>query len=244
MAAFRRSRPVLLRPTSPQETDMLPRSGVFAFCLTLNFASIAFAEPVPIEKEPRHRLKFENEHVRFFDVQLEPGYQALYHWHRNDGLFINMYVAPTIAQDVGQEPVARGGRAIGEAYFINYAARPKAHRVSNPGATEYRVTDTEILQGCGAQGEMAEGPNQTLVVDNERVFVTRILLHPGESSELRAPCGMFVSVSGGNVTFEGPQGTESLAMPIAGFKWRKTDESIRLTNAGNTVFHAVDIRIK
>jgi hypothetical protein len=199
---------------------------------------------VDISQEPRHRLKFENEHVRFFDVQLEPGYQALYHWHRNDGLFINMYVAPTTAQDVGQEPVARGGRAIGEAYFLNYAAKPKAHRVGNPGTGEYRVTDTEILQGCGASGEMAEGPNQTLVVDNERVFVTRILLHPGESSELRAPCGMFVSVSGGNVTFEGPQGSESVAMPTAAFKWRKTGETIKLTNAGNTVFHAVDIRLK
>jgi hypothetical protein len=215
-----------------------------ACAATFPAPAMAQAEPVDISQEPRHRLKFENEHVRFFDVQLEPGYQALYHWHRNDGLFINMYVSPTIAQDVGQEPVARGGRAIGEAYFLGYAARPKAHRVSNPGTTEYRVTDAEILQGCGAQGELSEGPNQTLVVDNERVFVTRILLHPGESSELRAPCGMFVSVSGGNVTFEGPQGTESLAMPVAGFKWRKTDEPIRLTNAGNTVFHAVDIRIK
>ncbi|HWA13033.1 MAG TPA: hypothetical protein VHA15_08065 [Burkholderiales bacterium] len=222
----------------------LPALLALPCAATFAAAALAQAEPVDISQEPRHRLKFENEHVRFFDVQLEPGYQALYHWHRNDGLFINLYVAPTIAQDVGQAPVERGGRAIGEAYFINYAARPKAHRVSNPGKSEYRVTDTEILQGCGAQGDMAEGPNQTLVVDNERVFVTRILLHPGESSELRAPCGMFVSVSGGNVTFEGPQGTESLAMPIAGFKWRKTDETIRLTNAGNTVFHAVDIRIK
>jgi hypothetical protein len=155
---------------------------------------LAQAEPVDLEQEPRHRLKFENEHVRFFDVQLEPGYQALYHWHRNDGVFINMYVAPTAAQDVGKEPVQRGGRAVGEVYFINYAANPKAHRVSNPGTSEYRVTDTEILAGCGASGPFAEAPNQTLVVDNERVFVTRLLLHPGESSELRAPCGMLVSV--------------------------------------------------
>lgn len=207
-------------------------------------AVLAQTEAVDISEEPRHRLKFENEHVRFFDVQLEPGYQALYHWHRNDGLFINMYVAPTTAQDVGQEPVSRGGRAIGETYYIDYAAKPKAHRVSNPGTGEYRVTDTEILSGCGATGEISEGPNQTVVTDNDRVFVTRILLHPGESSELRAPCGMFVSVSGGNVTFEGPQGTESVAMQTAGFKWRKTDKTIKLTNAGKTVFHAIDIRLK
>lgn len=210
----------------------------------LSATALAQTEPVNLEQEPRHRLKFENEHVRFFDVQLEPGYQALDHWHRNDGVFINMYVAPTIAQDVGKEPVQRGGRAIGEVYFINYAATPKAHRVSNPGTTEYRVTDTEILSGCGPYGPFAEGPNQTLVVDNDRVFVTRIILHPGESTELRTPCGMLISVSGGNVTVEGPQGSESFAMQVAGFKWRKSGETVRLTNAGKTVFHAVDIRLK
>jgi len=207
-------------------------------------ASHAQTDAVNIEQEPRHRLKFENEHIRFFDVQLEPGYQALYHWHRNDGVFVNMYVAPTTAQDVGQEPVRRGGRAIGEVYFINYAAKPKAHRVSNPGNSEYRVTDTEIVSGCGASGAVEAGPNQTVVVDNDRVFVTRILLHPGESSELLAPCGMLVSVSGGNVTVEGPQGSESFAMQVAGFKWRKSPDTVRLTNAGNTVFHAIDIRLR
>lgn len=204
----------------------------------------AQSEPVNIEHEPRHRLKFQNEHIRFFDVQLEPGYQALYHWHRADGVFINMYVAPTTAQDVGGEPVRRGGRAIGETYFINYAAKPKAHRVTNPGSTEYRVTDTEILKGCGATGPFVAGPNQTVVIDNDRVFVTRILLHPGESTELPAPCGMLVSVSGGNVTAEGPQGSESFAMPVAGFKWRKSPETARITNAGSSVFHAIDIRLK
>lgn len=204
----------------------------------------AQTDAVNLEQEPRHRLKFENEHIRFFDVQLEPGYRALNHWHRNDGVFVNMYVAPTTAQDVGQEPVRRGGRAIGEVYFINYAAKPKAHRVSNPGNSEYRVTDTEILSGCGASGAVETGPNQTVVVDNDRVFVTRILLHPGESSELLAPCGMLVSVSGGNVTVEGPQGSESFALQVAGFKWRKSPDTVRLTNAGNSVFHAIDIRLK
>ena len=210
----------------------------------LSATAFAQTEPVDITQEPRHRLKFENEHVRFFDVQIEPGYEALNHWHRNDGVFVNISAAPTIAQDWNQEPVRRGARAIGETYFLNYAAKPKAHRVTNPGTTEYRVTDTEILSGCGTSASAGEGPNQTLLVDNERVFVTRIILHPGEASELRAPCGMLISVSGGNITVEGPQGSESFAMQPAGFKWRKAEETVRLTNAGKTVFHAVDIRLK
>jgi len=224
---------------------MLRRCAI-AFMTSACLIPIARAadEPVPIEQEPRHRLKFENAHVRFFDVQLEPGYQALYHWHYNDGVFVNIASSPTIAQDWGAEPAKRGDRAIGEAYFIGYAAKPKAHRVTNPGPGIYRVTDTEIMSTCGPMDTAREGPNQTLVVDNERVFVARVILHPGESTELYAPCGMLVSVSGGTVVFDTPDGKEKVAMERAAFKWRKLRQTVKLTNVGANVFHGVDIRVK
>jgi len=222
------------------------RRCLIALALVAAFVPIAraAAEPVPIEQEPRHRLKFENAHVRFFDVQLEPGYQSLYHWHHNDGVFVNIASSPTIDQDWGAEPMTRGERAIGEAYFIAYAAKPKAHRVANPGPGMYRVIDAEIMSSCGPMNAARESPNQTLVVDNERVFVTRLILHPGESTELYAPCGMLVSVSGGNVVFDTPDGKEKLAMDRGEFKWRKLQQTVKLTNVGANVFHGVDIRIK
>jgi hypothetical protein len=201
-------------------------------------------EPIPIEQEPRHRLRFENEHVRFFDVELEPGYESRYHWHHSDGVFVNISSSPTIAQDLGKEPVRRGERAIGETYFIDYGARPKAHRVSNPGSTPYHVIDAEILGGCGTADPVAEGPNQTLLIDNARVFVTRIILHPGESTELYAPCGMLVSVSGGNVALQSPAGSERVDMRPAGFKWCQQGQTTKLVNTGKFVFHGVDIRLK
>ncbi|HEV8525235.1 MAG TPA: hypothetical protein VGQ71_12100 [Terriglobales bacterium] len=224
---------------------MLRRCAI-AFMISACLIPIVRAadEPVPIEQEPRHRLKFENAHMRFFDVQLEPGYQSLYHWHHNDGVFVNIASSPTISQDWGAEPVMRGERAIGEAYFIGYAAKPKAHRVANPGPGIYRVTDTEIMSSCGQMDAAREGPNQTLIVNNERVLVTRVILHPGESTELYAPCGMLVSVSGGDVVFDTPEGKEKVAMDRAAFKWRKLLQTVKLTNAGANVFHGVDIRIK
>jgi hypothetical protein len=218
-----------------------------ALCaLLLWLAPLAAAadEPIPIEQEPRHRLRFENEHVRFFDVELEPGYESRYHWHRSDGVFVNISSSPTIAQDLDKEPVWRGERAIGETYFIDYSARPKAHRVSNPGSTPYHVIDTEILSGCGTADAVAEGPNQTLLIDNARVFVTRITLHPGESTELYAPCGMLVSVSGGSVALESPAGSERVDLQPAEFKWRQQAQAMKLVNTGKFVFHGVDIRLK
>ena len=186
------------------------------------------------------KLVFANEYVRYFDVELEPGDESRYHWHRNDAVFVSISTAPTIAQDLDKEPVRRGERAIGETYYIDYGAKPKAHRVSNPGTTPYRAIGVEILGGCGETGPVAEGPNQTLLIDNARVFVTRIILHPGESTELQAPCGMLVSVSGGNISLD----AESVDLRPAAFKWRQQDQAIKLVNTGKFVFHGVDIRLK
>jgi hypothetical protein len=202
----------------------------------------ASVEPVPIEREPRHQLVFENAHVRFFDVQLEPGYQALYHTHIHDGVFVNIGSAETIAQSWGGEPVRRGERAIGETYFIGYTDKPGTHRVSNPDNRTYRVTDTEILKGCDTRGALRPDRNQTVVVDNAKVLVTRLILHPGESSELSGACGMLVAVSGGEVAFDADSEPES--MQPAGFLWRDSGAQITLTNVGMTVFHGVDIRLK
>ena len=204
----------------------------------------ATAEAIPIEQEPRHRLVFANEHVRFFDVELEPGYQSLYHWHRADGVFVNIAAAPTIAQDLGKQPVQRGERAIGETYFIDYGAKPKAHRVTNAGNSPYHVVDAEILRGCDAAGTSGQGPNQSLLIDNARVFVTRVTLPPGASTELYAPCGILVAVSAGSLRMETPAGTRPLDLRPAGFEWRQQAQSVKLVNTGASVFHGVDIRLK
>ncbi len=222
---------------------MIPRLLALFLSLMPLFANAA-DQAVAIEQEPRHRLKFENEHVRYFDVELEPGYQSLYHWHRSDGVFVNISSSPTIAQDLGQEPVRRGERAIGETYLIDYGTKPKAHRVSNPGTTPYHVIDTEILGGCATADPAAEGPNQTLLIDNPRVFVTRIILHPGESTELYAPCGMLVAVSAASISLETAAGVENADMLPAGFKWRQQGQAMKLVNTGKFVFHGVDIRLK
>lgn len=216
-----------------------------AFLLTMSRIAPAIDSAVPIDQEPRHRLVFENAHVRHFDVQIEPGYVALYHWHRNDGVFVNIGPSDTTAQDLGGEPVARPPRAVGETYFIGYSKKPKAHRVSNTGSRVYHVTDTEILGGCAAPAtDYATGRSQTLVVDNDRVFVARIILHPGETTELQGPCGLLVSLYPADLWLEGPGGNELMALPRAGFHWRESQQPYRVRNAGKAVFHGIDIRLK
>jgi hypothetical protein len=199
---------------------------------------------VPIEEEPRHVLKFQNAHVRFFDVQLPPGYEARWHTHLHDGVFVNIEPSETTAQDLGAAAQRRDPRIIGETYFIDYARKPKAHRVTNSGSTSYRVTDTEIHRSCGGFAPVRDGVGQTLVLENDRVRVTRLMLGPGERIVLHPRCGMLVSVSEGQLAFESDGPQERVATYPAGFKWRDADRPVTVVNLGTAVFHGVDIVVK
>jgi hypothetical protein len=199
---------------------------------------------VPIEQEPRHVLKFQNAHVRFFDVRLPPGYQTLWHHHQYDGVFVNIEPSQTRAQDLGGEPAVRPPRIVGDTYFSGYRTEPKTHRIANIGETDYRVTDTEILTPCGGFQPTRDAEGQTLVVENERVRVTRLMIGPGEQLALPPGCGMLVSVDGGQLRFMGPDGDEEASLRPAGYRWRDRRTPLSFVNIGTEVFHGVDIVVK
>jgi len=212
--------------------------------LVLARSACAQEAVVPIEAEPKHVLKFQNAHVRFFDVQLPPGYQSLWHTHLHDGVFVNIESSETVAQDLGAEPVPRGPRAVGETYFINYTSKPKAHRVANTGATTYRVTDTEIHSGCGGFARVKDHDGQSLVVENDRVRVSRIVMAPVARLALHPACGLLVAVTAGQLAFDMGGPVERLAARPADFKWRDSFRPVVLSNEGEAPFEAVDIVVK
>jgi hypothetical protein len=199
---------------------------------------------VPIDEEPQHRLKFQNAHVRYFDVQLPPGYEGTFHTHLHDGVFVNIEASETRAQDLGSPAAPRPPRIVGDTYFIPYTTQPKAHKVDNIGASPYRVTDTEIHASCGGFQPMQDAVGQTLVVENDRVRVTRLMLGPGERAPLHPTCGMLVAVTRGRLKFLAPGGEEDVVLAPAGFKWRDQRTPLTFVNTGTEVFHGVDIVVK
>lgn len=198
---------------------------------------------VPIEAEPGHHLRFENAHVRFFDVELAPGYQSLWHSHLRDGVFVNIAAAPTRAQDLGLAAADRPPRTPGETYFIDYATRPKVHRVANTGDSPYRVTDTEIVGRCATAAMLPPASADTLV-DNRSVRVTRVRLAPGEQRELAPGCALLVAVGAGSLELSLSHAREDLQLEPAGFRWREDAASQTLRNRGDQPFEGVDIVIK
>lgn len=224
----------------------MPRTFLIALAAMLSSAAapLRAETPVPIEEEPQHRLRFHNAHVRFFDVELPPRYRGVMHIHHHDGVFVNITPSTTEAQDWGAEPVTRPPRTPGESYFIGYAQTPKAHRISNVGAQPYRVTDTEILAGCGPADIPDDALSGSLIVENKRVRVTRIELDPRAKATLFGPCGMLVAVTGGALVIQQPGGDEHVSLGPAGFKWREGAQPVVIENVGSEPIHLVDILIK
>jgi hypothetical protein len=224
---------------------MRPRPLFATAALSLVAASAGAPEPiVPIEAEPRHELKFQNRHVRLFDVQLPPGYRSLVHTHLHDGVFVNVEASETTAQELGGEVVVRPPRVLGETSFINYTKAPKAHRVANVGRTPFRVVDTEIHEGCGRFATTADAAGQSLVLENQRVRVTRLGIEPGQTVNLSPTCGMLVVLRSATLEFRSPGGTETMAADRAGFKWRDSFAPLVLANVGTAVLHGIDIVVK
>jgi hypothetical protein len=129
-------------------------------------------------------------------------------------------------------------------HFLNYTRKPMVHRVGNSGRRPFRVVDVEIHQGCGGYVAVRDAAGQGLVLENDRVRVTRILLEPGASVALHPPCGVLVAVSGGAVALVRPGAPARIAFEPAGFDWRESFAPIELTNVGAAAFHAVDVVLK
>lgn len=219
------------------------RTSIGIACLLL-LATARAEDPVPIDQEPQHKLKFQNAHVRFFDVALPQGYRGVMHIHQYDGVFVNIEPSDTEAEDWGNPPQVRPPRKPGDTYFINYTVKPKAHKVSNVGTGVYHVTDTEILSGCGSTSIPDDALAGPVITENKRVRVTRVELAPGARTTLHGPCGMLVSVSGGRLRAVYPGNEALVTLAPAGFQWRDGAQPVVIENAGDSPFHGVDILVK
>lgn len=155
-------------------------------CLSLCFVISGIAQDaVPIEKEPMHPLKFENEFVRLFDVLVPAGKKTGFHIHSYDGLSIPISVPDLtdVSMTGEKKPLVM---KFGEPAF---AARPSpfTHSVINNASTDFRSIFIEILPSKSDRAAkvfpvLTDG--HVVLIDNDRVRVNRLTLKPGESSKL------------------------------------------------------------
>lgn len=217
----------------------------FLFCLSI--AAIA-QQAVPVEKEPMHRLKFENELVRLFDVLVPVGKATEYHTHRYDGISVRVSNSQIVDESIGGEQKPFDIR-YGEATF-GARSSPMTHRVVNSGKTDFRNIFIEILPG---ENSVKAGPfpilsdGHVILIDNDRVRVNRLVLKPGESSKLHTHRmrGLGIVLYDSKIKITLSDGSERRLEPKAGdHAWQDAGTTHVIKNVGVNVFEAIDIELK
>ena len=187
---------------------------------------------VPVEREPQHRLVYENAALAVLDVQFPPGYVSLFHTHSNDNISVRINTGPTridTLEATGTEQTALVGRVV-----FNSASPAYTHRVANLGTTLIRILDVELL----AKQPMptAQAPDDMVghevVVDNPRVRISRIVLEPGDYlTDHTHPRGWLTAVVRG---WPGP----------GEFTWQAGGTQARPIEAGAAGSERVEIEVK
>jgi quercetin dioxygenase-like cupin family protein len=217
----------------------------FLFCLSV--PAIA-QDAVPIEKEPMHRLKFQNEFVRLFDVLVPAGAATKYHVHLYDGVGVRVSNAQIIDESIAGEKKPLDMK-YGDVSF-GAVSTPQTHRVVNRGKTDFRNIFIEILP---AKSALATVPfpilsdGHVVLLDNDRVRVNRLVLRPGESSKLHRHNmhGLGIILYDSKIEMISADGAKRALEPKAGdYAWQNAGTTHIIRNTGTTVFEAIDIELK
>ena len=221
----------------PMSTKLLP---------IIALLNLSLQTPVPVEKEPRHLVKFENQYVRVLDVIFPPGYTTLFHTHSNDNVAVVINGGKRRGEKVGEQPndaIAKTGNA-------SFAKASYTHRIINTGDTTLRFIDVEILSSQGLSKNTLvrdKVAGHQIVLENERVRIYRIKLEPGQSTELftyELP-GLTVIVLPAKIQIETPsQKIRTEDFKSGDFRWHAGSLSRSLKNVGPTSFEAIEIELK
>jgi quercetin dioxygenase-like cupin family protein len=231
--------------------DISTRGGemtrILAAILFLIGAALAVQAPVPVNQEPHHHFKFENEYVRVYDVAVPAHDETLFHVHSNDYVYVNLLDVDVKAQAL-DGPINSLAAKTGQCVF---SKAPITHRVLNPSDQPFRNITVEILKTPpappGDSSSVSGVPGYSPVLDNDRVRVTRLILEPGQSTGLHKQnlMNLAIAVSGAKLAFMEPgQSEQVVELKKGDFNWHAEPRTHSLKNVGDTRFEAIVIEWK
>jgi quercetin dioxygenase-like cupin family protein len=177
-----------------------------------------FQRAVSVEQEPQHHLVLVNDYVRVLDVVFPPGYTTLFHTHALDNVSVRLTggISRTDRLDAQGTPAP----VIPGSVAFNSASPPYTHRIENTGATAIHIHDIQLVKATPPATVPDDLDGHEIVIDNDRVRVSRIKLSAGKVLSAHShPRGWVESVvSGlnpGALTWRGPGQTTALGGPAA-----------------------------
>src|SRR5688572_17573465 len=165
------------------------------------------AAQVPLSKEPRHRVTFENKQLRILDVNIPPGDTSLDHRHDLDIVTVSMTSGTNTRLQTGSQPATdRPPRPLGDATVAEYAGKSGSHKVQNLGKTAYQLFAVENLQTSGwSTAPAATGLATKLTTEARsfRLYDVRLGRETAQTSHTHAVPTVAVLIAG-TVMSDGP----------------------------------------
>jgi len=212
-------------------SNTLIRPASYLLLLILSVQLSTAQTPVPVIKEPRHKLVFSNEYIRILDVHIPPGDTTLYHIHQTNSAIVFFSKNKTGSQVLGGKLVA--GQAFpGNTTYANFGDSTVTHRVWNSDTAVYHVFDIELVNHPqGSLGAILNNPGLSLAWDKKLARAYRLLLDPGKTFTLKGSDHphLLTRISGSPQPFREGMSMEGKLRPIF-FVWYPAGTGLEFTN--------------
>jgi hypothetical protein len=146
---------------------------VFRFlAVLLVLFTMAVAAQIPVDREPHHRVVYQNADLRVLDLRVATGEATLDHRHEFDIVTVSMSAGTrTRVKSAGQpDGEIRAPRPLGDATVAEYAGKPASHLVETLGDTAYQLFAVENLRSAGWSGGSPLSALATAVTADTRAF--------------------------------------------------------------------------
>jgi quercetin dioxygenase-like cupin family protein len=212
--------------------------------LAFGFGAQEAMAPVPVEKEPLHRVVLKNESVVVIHLILPAGERTLYHTHTHDRVAVNLSSTAITQQKLGKAEGAATSSAPGTFSAMTLEGSAYSHRVHNVGTGDFDVLDVELLER-----PRTVSPNAAAAVaaENPSARIYNWVLAPGATSAVHAHVRpyLIVAVTGFMLKMTAPDGqTSTHEIKRGDFHWVDTKVTHSLGNAGNGEGQIVEIELK
>ncbi|HEX8815161.1 MAG TPA: hypothetical protein VF753_06650 [Terriglobales bacterium] len=198
---------------------------------------------VEITAEPHHRMIYQNDWVRVFDVTIMPKDATQMHAHRHDYVFVTLGTAE-VSNEVKGKPPVHLSLADGEARF---AEGGFAHVVRNVGTTPFRNIAVEFLQDAKMRNAPADkfndensvqvqggGQEQVLFIkDGVRVARVQIEVAGFEKRHHHDGPQLVIALNDVTLRSDSPEkGPMNLEMKAGQVRWIEGNLTHSVTNVG------------
>lgn len=211
--------------------------------LLTSVAAIALAQDdkvVQLKDDPYRKVVLENSVVRIWEVKVPVGESTPFHEHKLDQVTVRINATVLTA-------VPKGGLfnftrdfklESGSVSYADYTNSPYVHKIT-PNGNAHHVIETEILSPPPAEDRRSTAADRTgftTLLDNHRVRASRLLLEPGQSSEIAPRGNTFIVVVKG--------GAAPRALKPGDFEWHGEPGTRSIKNEGSTPIELVEVQVK